>query len=235
MKQPAVANQTSSSPPQDENLQDLVVWLRAANLTALYNSIAHELRGPLNAMSMNLEMLKYVLNDPKNETDKPEYYIRVLSESIRQLDQRLLLFFGHFASTAHQPLPVQKLFSEIEELSITQAQTQSVRMKVVTPEEPLSLQKHIPAWRQAALYLVVHALEGLGRGDEVTIEAAVSGHQLLLRVYDTAANIKNSSPATAGLSRVETLAAHCGGKLSLNANSGNKSGICRELSIPLVH
>jgi signal transduction histidine kinase len=233
MKQPATADQ-STHLSQDETVQDLIAWLRAVNLTVLYNSIAHELRGPLNAMSMNLEMLKYVVGDPvKNETDKPEYYIRVLGESIRQLDQRLLLFFGYFASTAYHPLPIQKLLAEIEELSITQAQTQSVRMKVVVPEETgmLSLQSNIPAWRQITLHLVAHALGGLVRGDELTVEVAGSGGQMQFRVYDTAATMKNAT--TAGLNKVGVLASHCGGNFSLYANPHHKSGICRELTIPL--
>ena len=104
MKQPAVVNQVSPGNGDgfiQESAQDLLDWLRAANLTALYNCIAHDLRGPLNAMSMNLEMLKYVLGNPlKNDTDKPEYYTRILSESIRELDQGLLLFFGYFAATS---------------------------------------------------------------------------------------------------------------------------------------
>jgi signal transduction histidine kinase len=230
MKQPAIANQPTSL--TDETTQDLILWLRAANLTALYNSIGHELRGPLNAMNMNLEMLKYVLGDPlKNETDKPDYYIRILSESIHQLDQRLLVFFGYFAATAHQPLPLQKLLTEIEELALTQAHTQSVRMKITAPEEPLALQSHIPAWRQAILHLVVHGLAGLGRGDELIIEAGGSSSELRLRVYDSAATLKTA--ATAGLNKVETLVSRCGGSLGLSANPGNKNGICRELVIPL--
>ncbi len=235
MKQPATANRPASA--TDETAQDLTLWLRAANLTALYNSIGHELRGPLNAMSMNLEMLKYVLADPlKNDTDKPEYYIRILAESIRQLDQRMLVFFGHFAATAHQPLPAQKLLAEIEELALTQAHTQSVRMTITAPAEPLALQSHIPAWRQAALHLVVHGLAGLVRGDELTIEAAGdAGRELRLRVYDTAANLQTAM--TAGLNKVEALASCCGGSLNLSANPGSKNGngICRELVIPLQY
>lgn len=216
-------------------MQDLVAWLRAANLAALYNSIAHELRGPLNAMNINLEMLKFVLGDPaKNGSDKPEHYIRILFESIRQLDQRLLLFFGHFAPATQQPLPLQKLLTEIEELSITQAHTQSVRMKISATEENPSVQQHIPAWRQAALHLVVHALSGLGRGDEVVIEATRSGRQLQLRVCDSAAMVMASVPVmTPGLNKVSELAALCGGSLNLYGNPGNKNGACRELSIPL--
>jgi signal transduction histidine kinase len=235
MKQPATGKQTSL-PPQ-ESPQDLAAWLRATNLASLYNSIAHELRGPLNAMSINLEMLKFALGDPlKNGSDKPEHYIRILSESIRQLDQRLLLFFGHFGANTRQPLPLQKLLTEIEELSITQAHTQSVRMKVMATEENPVLQDHVPEWRQAALHLVVHALTELGRGDEIVIETACSGPQLKLRVCDSAALAKTSSPAmTPGLSKVSALATLCGGKFSLYGNPGNKSGACRELIIPLNH
>ncbi|HEX5057294.1 MAG TPA: histidine kinase dimerization/phospho-acceptor domain-containing protein [Gammaproteobacteria bacterium] len=234
MKQPATANQPTQL-SGDGSLQELTAWLRGANLAALYNSIAHELRGPLNAMSINLEMLKLTVNDPvKNSSDKPEHYIRILSESIRQLDQRLLVFFGHFAPTA-QPLPVQKLLSEIEQLAITQAHTQSVGMKITPPaEENLNLQSHIPAWRQAALHLVVHALSGLGRGDEVTIEAVRSGRQLQLRVFDSASLLKTPSQITTpGLNKVSALAAHCGGTLNLYGNSGGKNGVYRELAIPL--
>lgn len=233
MKQPATANQPTPL-PQDESVQELAAWLRAANLAALYNSIAHELRGPLNAMNINLEMLKFVIGDPlKNGSDKPEHYIRVLSESIRQLDQRLLLFFGHFAPAAQQPLPLRKLLDEVEALSITQAHTQSVRMKVVATEENISLQNHIPAWRQAALHLVVHALTGLGRGDEVVIEAARAGRQLQLRVSDSAQTKSSSAVMTPGLDKVSALAALCGGGFTLSANPGNRNGACRELAIPL--
>lgn len=233
MKQPATANQQTLI-HKDESVQDLTAWLRAANLTALYNSIAHELRGPLNAMSINLEMLKFVLGDPLKNEDKPEHYVRILTESIRQLDQRLLMFFGHFAPTAQQPLSLQKLLAEIEELSITQAHTQSVRMTSVVPDEPAALQSNIPAWRQAALHLVVHALAGLGRGDEVVIEATVAGKQLQFRVLDSASLVKSPSQLTTpGLNRVSALAMQCGGNLSLYGNPGNKSGMCRELTIPL--
>jgi signal transduction histidine kinase len=200
MKQPAVVNQVSPGNGDEitqESVQDLIDWLRAANLTALYNCIAHDLRGPLNAMSMNLEMLKYVLANPlKNDIDKPEYYAQILAESIRELDQGLLLFFGYFAATGQQPLPVQKLLNEIEELALTQAQTQSVQMSVKLLEQPLSLHNHIQAWRQAVLHLVVHGLKGLGRGDQFTVEAASSGSQLQLRIYDnpTKASSQSETP-----------------------------------------
>jgi signal transduction histidine kinase len=230
MKQPVIVNQVSSG---DETEQELTDWLRGVNLAALYNCIAHDLRGPLNAMSMNLEMLKYVLANPlKNDTDKPEYYTRILSESIREIDQGLLLFFGYFAATGQQPLSLQKLLTEIEELSITQAQTQSVRMSVKLPEQPMVLHSHIPAWRQAVLYLVVHALKDLGRSDELTIEAVNSDSQLRLRIYDSPTKT-SSRPETPGLKKVAALASLCGGKLDLYAAPGNKNGLCRELIIPL--
>jgi signal transduction histidine kinase len=236
MKQPAIVNRVSPGNGDGiihESAQDLLDWLRAANLAALYNCIAHDLRGPLNAMSMNLEMLKYVLGNPlKNDTDNPEYYTRILFESIRELDQGLLLFFGYFAATGQQPLPVYKLLREIEELAVTQAQTQSVQMNVKLPEQTLSLQNHIQAWRQAALHLVIHALKGLGRGDQVAIEAANSGSQLQLRVYD---NPTKASPRseTPGLKKVAALATQCGGSLSLYPAPGHTNGLCRELTIPL--
>ena len=167
--------------------------LHRERLSALGNlaaAVAHEVRNPLNAISMGLQRLKVEFQP----TDDQEDYSR-LTELILGEVHRLNSIVEQFLSLARpleikpEALRVQDILNEVATLVEGEAQQSKVQIRVVAPLTLPPLKADHEYFRQTLLNLILNGLQAMPEGGTLTLEAKTSNGNFLIAVTDTGTGI----------------------------------------------
>lgn len=170
-------------------VQSLVSYSqRLAALGRLTSGVAHEVRNPLNAMMIHLELLKERLDAPDQDVQQS---LEVIGGEIRRLD-RVVQGFLRFMRPHElllKPVDVATLVQSAVVLVEAEWQSQGIRFVVeVAPGLP-TIDADEELLRQALLNLIQNACQAMPRGGFVTVGARVDGHALCLEVSDEGVGI----------------------------------------------
>lgn len=167
--------------------------LHRERLSALGNlaaTVAHEIRNPLNAISMGLQRLKVEFQP----TDDQEQYSRVTELMLGEV-HRLNSIVEQFLSLARpleikpEALRVQDLLNELATLVEGEAQQSKVQIRVVAPLTLPPLKADREYLRQTLLNLILNGLQAMPEGGTLTLKANTSNGNFLISVTDTGIGI----------------------------------------------
>ncbi|HEU4344094.1 MAG TPA: ATP-binding protein, partial [Candidatus Binatia bacterium] len=171
--------------------------LHRERLSALGNmaaTVAHEVRNPLNAISMGLQRLKVEFQP----TDDREDYSRLTDLMLGEV-HRLNSIVEQFLSLARpleikpEALRVQDVLNEVGTLVEGEARQSKVRIRVVAPLTLPPLKADRGYFRQTLLNLVLNGLQAMPEGGTLTLEAKTSNGNFLISVTDTGIGIAPES------------------------------------------
>ena len=185
-------------------------------LGRLTAGIAHEVKNPLNAMMIHLELLRTKIRRnamPKaepvaagglglsearsaerakaGETDALQH-VAVIESEIRRLDEVVqgFLKFTRPEDLRLQPVRVKDVFDEILPLIEPEAQKNSVRVEVDAPGDVPSVNGDAAMLRQAFLNLALNACQAMPNGGTLRLSyAAAPGNRVEVRFEDTGVGI----------------------------------------------
>jgi two-component system, NtrC family, sensor histidine kinase HydH len=167
--------------------------LHRERLSALGNlaaTVAHEIRNPLNAISMGLQRLKVEFHP----TDDQEDYSRLTELMLGEV-HRLNSIVEQFLSLARpleikpEPLRVQDVLNEVATLVEGEAQQSKVRIRVVVSLTLPPLKADREYLRQTLLNLILNGLQAMPEGGTLTLAANKSNGNFLISVTDTGTGI----------------------------------------------
>jgi signal transduction histidine kinase len=175
-----------------ENELGLAIQMRGLN--RFYAAFAHDLKAPLNAMVMTLELLKLNLQnggDDDGARAKQIKHIGVLNEEIRRLDRHVRTLLSHTAppSPVRQEFDLRALLDDLEALLAPQAKRQKVSLTTRLPEQPMTMVGHADRLKQAILNILINALEAMPGGGTLTIDLERCNGVALLTVRDSGPGI----------------------------------------------
>ena len=167
--------------------------LHRERLSALGNlaaTVAHEIRNPLNAISMGLQRLKVEFQP----TDDQEQYSRLTELMLGEV-HRLNSIVEQFLSLARpleikpEALQVQDVLNELATLVEGEAQQSKVQIRVVAPLTLPPLKADREYLRQTLLNLILNGLQAMPEGGTLTLKANTSNGNFLISVTDTGTGI----------------------------------------------
>jgi signal transduction histidine kinase len=161
---------------------------RLAAISRVSGGVAHEVKNPLNAILLHVEVAKAKLARGDTEV---EPQMEIISREILRLD-RVVKTFLDFTKPVELNLstaPLHELMGEIVELARPQADAAKIRINVVEDAEGVSVRVDRDLIKQAVLNVVVNAIEAMPEGGELRFEALASEDTAEIRVSDTGAGI----------------------------------------------
>ncbi|HEX9418783.1 MAG TPA: ATP-binding protein [Methylomirabilota bacterium] len=170
-------------------VQSLVSYShRLAALGRLTSGVAHEVKNPLNAMMIHLELLKERLDAPSSEVQQS---LEVIGGEIRRLDRVVqgFLRFTRPHELDFKPIEVATLLQSAVVLVEAEWQSQGIRFSIEMPPGLPPLEGDEELLRQALLNLIQNACQAMTKAGVVTVGARVDGDTLLIEVADEGVGI----------------------------------------------
>ncbi len=162
---------------------------RLSTLGNMAAAVAHEIRNPLNAVSMGLQRLRVEFQPAEAE----EY--RGLLDLVQGEVRRLNAIVEDFLSLARplslkpEPIQVPALLDEVLLLADGEARASGITIERAIPTELPPLDADRDRIKQVLLNLVLNALQAMPGGGTLTLGASASSGTLTLCVTDTGGGI----------------------------------------------
>ena len=175
-------------------------------LGRLTAGIAHEVKNPLNAMMIHLELLRTkirksslvpagaggLLGDTAKGDENLLQHVGVIETEIRRLDEVVqgFLKFTRPEDLRLQAVRASVLFEEMLPIVQPEARKNNVRVSVETPDVQLAVNGDSAMLRQALLNLAMNACQAMPNGGTLRlVSAAASKKRVELRVEDNGVGI----------------------------------------------
>ena len=150
-------------------------------------TLAHEVRTPLNALAIHLELLRSSANIDAAPDGQRQKSISALDASIRQVD-RLVREFSDYSA----PVTMEKKATDVAEVLATsldaaaaECATKNIALKQDLVQGPWMIQGDSARLRQCFDNLLRNAMEAQPDGGDIRINANKNSKELVLRFMDS--------------------------------------------------
>ena len=162
---------------------------RLSSLGQLAAGVAHEIRNPLNAISMASQRLKRECS-PADEEKRKEFetLAGVIRDEIRRLNGIIeeFLTFSKSRRLNLRDCPVQEVLQKILHLISAEAASRGIALKTDWEEKPIVIPMDMDKLQQAFLNFIKNAMESISGEGTVTLAVRkTENRQVSVRITDT--------------------------------------------------
>jgi signal transduction histidine kinase len=161
----------------------LDVSSRLAAISRLTGGVAHEIKNPLNAMAVHLEVLK-------SKLDGAEPEIEVIAREIKRLDHvvKTFLNFNKPVELHPEPVDLSELLRDVAALVSADADAHGVQVETELAR-PAPVGGDAEMLKQALLNIVMNGLEAMPSGGRLALRTATEGGQCSVLISDGGSGI----------------------------------------------
>ena len=161
---------------------------RLAAISHITGGVAHEVKNPLNAILLHVEVAKSKL--AHGDTDLGQQ-MEIIGREILRLDRvvRTFLDFTRPVELKLDVVPLQQFMEEIVELARPQAEAAKIRVNLDQQVLGVEVRMDRDLLKQAILNIVVNAMQAMPDGGELRLEGSASEDTAEIRVSDTGPGI----------------------------------------------
>jgi signal transduction histidine kinase len=170
------------------------VGARLAAISRLTGGVAHEIKNPLNAIALRLDLLLARLETPEEEPIAKEDLVKdidILSKEVLRLDRvvKTFLDFSRPVEVHLLRLDLAELTREVCVLLTPQAKLAHVNLESEAPEQPAEMRGDADMLRQIILNLVTNAIEAMKDGGKIIVKVSQKAQAVMLDISDTGPGI----------------------------------------------
>jgi signal transduction histidine kinase len=167
--------------------QELEVARRLAAIGRLTAGVGHEVKNPINAMVLHLELLRGKLAPGGAEAfGGAQRHVEILSGEMQRLD-RVVQTLADFSRPMELHLKEQDLRQVVEvvmELTAAEMQENRVQLVVDAPREPLMVRVDAQLMQQALLNLLLNGMQAMPEGGAMVVRMRRDHHFAVVEVID---------------------------------------------------
>jgi signal transduction histidine kinase len=218
-------------------------------LAVAARALAHEVRTPMNALTIHLELLRDQVQEGDTANGQSQRAIQALESSIRQVDRLVRDFTDYSAPVTMERKPVdasQLLATSIDAISSSCA-IQKIQLIKNCPPGPWPMQGDGARLRQAFDNLLRNAMEAQPNGGMIEVVAHKNGSQLTLDIRDAGPGVPPEQRqdlfefgkttkvggSGIGLPLSQLIVESHGGSLTYHDRNGADSGASFRITLPM--
>ena len=161
---------------------------RLAAIGRLTSGVAHEVKNPINAIVIHLELLRERILQPDPDTRR---HIDIINSEIHRLDRvvKTLADFSRPVELNLAAMDLRSLAASVVALAAPEARSRNVEIVQEFGPQPLPVRVDADLMRQAVLNVVINGVQAMPDGGILTLRAFASARAAVLQVQDSGGGI----------------------------------------------
>lgn len=161
---------------------------RLAAIGRLTSGVAHEVKNPINAIVIHLEILRERMLQLDPETRR---HMDIINSEIHRLDRvvKTLVDFSRPVELKLCALDLRSLAAEVVALAAPEARSHNVEIVHDFGQQPLPIRVDTDLMKQAVLNVVINGVQAMPDGGTLTLRAFATSQAAVLEVHDTGAGV----------------------------------------------
>jgi signal transduction histidine kinase len=154
----------------------------------LTRGVAHEVKNPINAIVLHLQLLQNKLAKSEPDTQR---HMDIIDSEIRRLDRvvQTLVDFTRTRDLHLEDIDLRHLLVDVAVLAAPDAEQHGVTIGRLIPDEPLPIKVDIDLMKQALLNVVINGVQAMPQGGALTISAHREEEVVVAEVRDHGSGI----------------------------------------------
>ena len=161
---------------------------RLVALSRLSAGVAHEIKNPLNAMSIHLELLRTKLGGSRDAAE----HLPVIMGELRRLDEVVQTFlkFSRPEQLTLKPTSLLTMLQDIGHIAEAEGERAGVRVEINCPASVPEVRADASSLQNALLNLALNGCQAMPSGGTLRIAAApIAGDRVAITVTDSGVGI----------------------------------------------
>jgi signal transduction histidine kinase len=167
---------------------DLELSRRLAAIGRLTAGVGHEVKNPINAIVVHLELLRNKLGDSDHKAMR---HLEVIESEIQRLDRvvQTLVDFSRPVELQLKEQDLRRVVSGVLMLASAELETRDVYVESDLPDRPVLAKVDSDLLKQALLNVVLNGAQAMAEGGKLEVRLAEDGRMAHLSIHDQGSGI----------------------------------------------
>ena len=167
---------------------ELELSRRLASIGRLTSGVGHEVKNPINAIVVHLELLRNKLSGPDSRAMR---HLEIIESEIQRLDRvvQTLVDFSRPVELQLREQDLRRIVSGVLMLASAELETHNVRVYSHMPDRPLITKVDADLIKQAILNVVLNGAQAMAQGGELHVTMREEGRMAAIEISDSGSGI----------------------------------------------
>lgn len=154
----------------------------------LTRGVAHEVKNPINAIVLHLQLLQNKLAHTEPDAKR---HMDIIDSEIRRLDRvvQTLVDFTRPRDLHLEEIDARRLLDDVVVLAAPDAEQHGVTVERLMPDKPLAIKADVDLMKQALMNVVLNGVQAMPHGGLLTIAARRENDVIVVEIADHGSGI----------------------------------------------